>query len=192
MCTTHVGSPWTFHADDISRTSSGIGEALAREFHKQGFRVFATARTAAKISFLADVGIETLPLEVNDPDSVTALRDEVSKRTGGRLDYLINNAGRNYTMLALDVDLDEVRDVFETNVVSVMRMCTTFAPLLIAAKGTIVQTGSVAGVMYVLSIWFHIGNRYANDETAGHTSHHQYTTPQRPRSTPTRTHYASN
>jgi 1-acylglycerone phosphate reductase len=28
-----------------------------------------------------------------------------------------------------------------------MRMCQTFAPLLIAAKGTIVQIGSIAGVM---------------------------------------------
>lgn len=123
---------------------------MAKEFNSRGFRVFATARKASKIDDLAKLGIETLSLEVNEPASVTALQKEVSKRTNGKLDYLFNNAGRNYTMLALDVDLDEVRDVFETNVVAVMRMCKEFAPLLIEAKGTIVQTGSVAGVMSVI------------------------------------------
>ncbi|KAF2093181.1 NAD(P)-binding protein [Rhizodiscina lignyota] len=125
----------------------GIGNALARQFHSRGFRVFATARTTAKISELADLGIETLSLELTDPGSIIALRDEVSKRNEGKLDILVNNAGRNYTMPALDVDMAEVRDTFEANVFSVMRMCKEFSPLLIEAKGTIVQIGSLAGVM---------------------------------------------
>ena len=62
---------------------------------------------------------------------------------------LVNNAGSNYTVPALDVDFDEVNDVFQTNTVAVMRMCQHFAPLLIAAKGTIVQIGSAAALMYV-------------------------------------------
>jgi 1-acylglycerone phosphate reductase len=60
---------------------------------------------------------------------------------------LVNNAGRNYTVPALDVDFDEVRATFEVNLFAVMRMCQEFAPLLIEAQGTIVQIGSVAGVM---------------------------------------------
>lgn len=50
-------------------------------------------------------------------------------------------------MPALEVDFDEVRDVFDINVIAVMRMCVEFAPLLIAAKGAIVQIGSVAAFM---------------------------------------------
>jgi hypothetical protein len=63
------------------------------------------------------------------------------------LDYLVNNAGRNYTVPATDVDFDEVQQTFEVNVFSVMRMCQTFVPELIKAKGTIVQIGSVSGVI---------------------------------------------
>jgi 1-acylglycerone phosphate reductase len=40
-----------------------------------------------------------------------------------------------------------VRDVFDTNVIAVMRMCVEFSPLLIKAKGTILQIGSVAALM---------------------------------------------
>ncbi|KAF2210904.1 hypothetical protein CERZMDRAFT_44391 [Cercospora zeae-maydis SCOH1-5] len=128
-------------------SKGGIGHALAREFKKHGLRVFATARKAETISDLADQGVETLSLEATDQDSINALRREVESRTEGRLDFLVNNHGRNYTIPALDVDLDEIRLTFETNLFSVMRMCQAFAPLLINAKGTIVQIGSLAGIM---------------------------------------------
>ncbi|GAB1215000.1 Succinate--CoA ligase [ADP-forming] subunit beta, mitochondrial [Aspergillus terreus] len=47
----------------------------------------------------------------------------------------------------MEVDLAEARATFETNFISVISMCQTFLPLLIKAKGTIVQIGSVAGVI---------------------------------------------
>jgi 1-acylglycerone phosphate reductase len=60
---------------------------------------------------------------------------------------LINNAGINYTVPALDIDIPDARKVFETNVWAVMRMCQIFSPLLIQAQGTIVMIGSIAGVV---------------------------------------------
>lgn len=45
--------------------------------------------------------------------------------------------------------MDEVRQTFETNIIGVIHMCKVFTPLIIEAKGTIVQIGSVAGVRYV-------------------------------------------
>jgi len=58
-------------------------------------RVFATARKASSIADLAERGIETLNLEVDQPDQVERCRDEVASLTGGKLDYLVNNAGRS-------------------------------------------------------------------------------------------------
>lgn len=75
------------------------------------------------------------------------MRDRVTGIASGRLDILYNNAGRNYVVPALDYDEDELHELFQANVFSVMRMCKEFTPLLIEAKGTIVQTGSVAGIM---------------------------------------------
>jgi len=125
---------------------------LALNFHSRGFRVFATARNPDSISSLAALGITTLALEVHKVESVKALRDQVLSLTGGRLDYLVNNAGTNYTVPALDIDNEEVHDLFEANVFGVMRMCQTFIPLLIEAKGTIVQIGSLTGHMpYIFS-----------------------------------------
>jgi len=145
-------------------TPGGIGHALALEFHRQNFTVFATARSSTTITSLADQGIHTLSLEATDADSIAALLDEIKIRTDGRLDILVNNAGRNYTVPALDIELDEVRETFETNVYAVMRLCQAFSPLLIEAQGTIVQIGSLAGVMpYVF------GSVYNATKAALHT-----------------------
>lgn len=50
-------------------------------------------------------------------------------------------------MPGLDYDEDELRELFQANVFAVMRMNKEFAPLVIEAKGTIAQTGSIAGLM---------------------------------------------
>ncbi|KAF2090127.1 NAD(P)-binding protein [Saccharata proteae CBS 121410] len=131
----------------ITGCSSGIGHSLVEEFLAKGLRVFATARRAESLADLAERGAETLSLEVDKPDSVREAKRKVSELTGGKLDYLVNNAGRNYTMPALDADMAQIEQVFEVNVFAVMRMCQEFAPLIIEAKGTIVQIGSLAGVM---------------------------------------------
>jgi len=125
----------------------GIGNSLAREFHARGLKVFATARNTSAITDLSNLGITTLALEVTSPESITALRDDIARLTNGKLDYLVNNAGRNYTVPATEVDLSEVRNLFEVNVFAVMAICQAFVPLLIAAKGTIVQIGSLAALM---------------------------------------------
>lgn len=131
----------------ITGCSSGIGHSLALSFQARGLRVLATARSASTLSTLSTRGIETFSLTVDSPDSVSALKSELDTLLGSRgLDYLVNNAGRNYTVPALDVDFNEIQTTFETNVFAVMRMCQMFVPLLIAAKGTIVQIGSVAGI----------------------------------------------
>ena len=122
----------------------GIGYALALAFHAKGLHVFATARNKQALSKLEAVGIESLSLEVTSPESIIELQRHVHQRTNGALDYLVNNAGRNYTVPALDVDLSEVQTTFDTNVFAVIRMCQAFAPLLIQTKGTIVNIGSVA------------------------------------------------
>jgi NAD(P)-dependent dehydrogenase (short-subunit alcohol dehydrogenase family) len=46
---------------------------------------------------------------------------------------------------ALDLPLDEGKRLFETNFWGTVRMCQVFAPLIIEAKGTIVNIGSVLG-----------------------------------------------
>ena len=58
----------------------------------------------------------------------------------------MEHRGRNCTIPALDVDLDDARACFETNFFAVIALTQTFTPLLIRAKGLILNIGSVAAV----------------------------------------------
>lgn len=125
----------------------GIGHSLAKCFHSHNLRVFATARSTDALASLSTLGIETLSLVVDSESSIQDCLSEITSRTQGRgLDFLVNNAGRNYTVPALDVDMDQARETFETNFFAVVRLVQAFAPLLVQARGTIVMIGSVAAV----------------------------------------------
>ena len=133
---------------DYSCSPGGIGHSLAICFHEAGLRVFATARDKKVLSSLEAKGIETLSLTVDSEESIRSCYAEIQKRTSGTgLDYLVNNAGRNYTVPLIDVDMDEVRQTFETNLFAVMRLVQVFSHDLIKARGTIVMIGSIAGVI---------------------------------------------
>ncbi|KAF2674154.1 NAD(P)-binding protein [Microthyrium microscopicum] len=127
----------------ITGCSTGIGKALAIEFHNKGHRVFAASRTVSSLKSLAEIGIEIIQLDPTNADSIYNARSEISKQTDGKLDILINNAGQWIESPAIEVDLDRVKDMFDVNVFAVMEMNKQFIPLLIAAKGTIVNHGSI-------------------------------------------------
>ncbi|TDZ30448.1 NADPH-dependent 1-acyldihydroxyacetone phosphate reductase [Colletotrichum spinosum] len=139
-------------------SEGGAGHALALEFASKGFRVLATARSTKSLTGLKEKGIELLTLDVTSPDSIAALKDEVTRLTGGKLDVLFNNAGALYEAPAIEADAARVRSMFDANVFGVFEMVTAFSPLLLAAVSdakrppTIVNTASVlARVPYPFS-----------------------------------------
>ncbi|KAF2470642.1 NAD(P)-binding protein [Lindgomyces ingoldianus] len=127
-------------------TPGGIGHFLSLEFADNGFTVLSTVRDPSKYPS-PHPNITYLPLELSSNESLTSLCERVSELTNGRLHILCNNAGRNYTVPALDFSDDELLATFDTNLFSIMRLCKAFVPLLIAGHGTIVQIGSLAAVM---------------------------------------------
>jgi 1-acylglycerone phosphate reductase len=74
-------------------SAGGIGEALAKEFHKKGLRVFATARNLAKMEELKALGLDIIQLDVVDEESIEQAVETVRVATGGALDFLVNNSG---------------------------------------------------------------------------------------------------
>jgi 1-acylglycerone phosphate reductase len=130
----------------ITGCRSGIGKHLAISFAARGVTVLATARCVEHLQELTSQykNIEAFPLELADSGSIERLRDAVTVRTGGRLDFLVNNAGTHYAATAMDLELEEAVKVFQVNVFSVMRLCQLFVPLLRRShRGRIVQIGSV-------------------------------------------------
>ena len=131
----------------ITGCSSGIGAALAEEFHRRGLRVIATARRVESLSALADKGVRTLALDVDDAGSIAATMLAV-EREFGRIDLLINNAGFGQFGAVVDVGLDEMRRQFDTNVFAPVVVSRAALPLLRrSAHARIANVGSISGIV---------------------------------------------
>ncbi|CEJ83029.1 hypothetical protein VHEMI03061 [[Torrubiella] hemipterigena] len=109
----------------------GLGSALAIALHKQGWRVFASARNLSKLSNVKAAGIECVEMDVESSESVAKAVDQVIELTGGSLDALINNAGTGYNMPIMHLDIDKMHKLFELNAFSIVRTTQAFVPLML-------------------------------------------------------------
>ncbi|KAL9473386.1 hypothetical protein ACSS6W_007766 [Trichoderma asperelloides] len=125
----------------------GIGEALVLEYTRRGVHAIATVLPNEDSDHLTTAGITWFPLDVRDEKSVIHLKEEILAVTNGYLDFLVNNAGICYTMTAIDTDVNSVKRMFEVNVFGPMQMVHHFHDMLIRAAGTIVNIGSIGGVV---------------------------------------------
>jgi len=131
----------------ITGCSSGIGAALAGEFHELGHRVYATSRRAETMAALAARGIRTLGLDVTDPGSIASAVERVRQEVGG-LDMLVNNAGYALFGAAMDLGAEDLRRQFDTNVIAPVQVARAFLPLMLPRhRGRIVNVGSVSGLL---------------------------------------------
>jgi NAD(P)-dependent dehydrogenase (short-subunit alcohol dehydrogenase family) len=131
----------------VTGCSTGIGRALVRELKARGHRPFATARRLEGISDLAAEGIETLQLDVNDASSIRKAV-AATAASAGRIDVLVNNAGVNSFGPILEVPLDEVRSVLETNFLGLLAVTQEVFPRMAEQRsGRIVNVGSVVGLL---------------------------------------------
>src|SRR4051794_5757152 len=104
----------------ITGASRGLGRALARQLADDGWDVVADARNAADLhdAYVDTTGVSTLAGDVTDPLHRASLAGTVGDRP---LDLLVNNASRLGPSPQPDLaayPIDELRAVYETNVVA--------------------------------------------------------------------------
>lgn len=130
-------------------SEGGIGHALVVEFCRRGLHVFATTRNIKKMATLASLpNVTLLALDVTSASSITAAVEAVKARTSGKLDYLVNNSGVQYVMPILDVDIKMAKQMYEVNIWGVLAVTQAFAPMVIEAKGCVINMASIAGCLY--------------------------------------------
>jgi len=129
-------------------SEGGVGAAFAEAFSNKGYHVFATARAPSKVpqTLHTASNVTVLALDVASSDSIAVVAKIVRDETGGKLDVLINNAGSGMTMPALDTSIPKARELFDTNFFGALEMVQVFSPMLIEAKGCIVNNSSVGGL----------------------------------------------
>jgi NAD(P)-dependent dehydrogenase (short-subunit alcohol dehydrogenase family) len=135
----------------ITGANKGIGLETARQLGARGITVLAGARDEARgvaaERALRDGGADArfVPLDVTDAKSVRQAADWIDTEYG-RLDILVNNAAIARGGPPSGTDLDEMREVYETNVFGVIMVTNAMLPLLRRAPAArIVNVSSEVG-----------------------------------------------
>lgn len=132
----------------ITGATAGIGAASARRFAAAGWRVVLTGRRADRLERLAgELGAEqahAISFDMRDAGAIEAALASLPPGFAD-IDLLVNNAGLALgTAPAQAADLDQWRQMIDTNISGLVTITHKLLPRLIARKGAIINISSVA------------------------------------------------
>ena len=138
----------------ITGASSGIGEALALQYAKDGAGLVLSARRADELKRVAARCVEAglpednilvLPLDVTDWASHEASAQTVVDRFGA-IDLLVNNAGLSQGSLCAETDMSVYQKLIDVDVMGQIALTKAVLPhMLKRGRGHLAVTASVAG-----------------------------------------------
>ncbi|MFM8314860.1 MAG: SDR family NAD(P)-dependent oxidoreductase, partial [Deltaproteobacteria bacterium] len=152
----------------ITGASSGIGEALAREFSEQGANLVLMARRKEKLETIRSE-IQTLNPQIKITLAVADVSQDESFRTAlleaiqevGTLDVVVANAGFGVSGEVLKLSLEDYRRQFETNLMGVLRTIHGTAESLKKSRGRLAIIGSVNGYVSLPGISAYAMSKFA-------------------------------
>ncbi|KHD36755.1 short-chain dehydrogenase [Clostridium acetobutylicum] len=127
----------------ITGCSTGIGRELCKILYNKGCTVVATAR---KVENLKDLPAALkLPLDVTKEESVYEAIKEVILNFH-KIDILVNNAGYSVRGALEEVNVSDVKSMFNVNVFGIINMLQAVIPEMRKRKaGKIINIGSISG-----------------------------------------------
>jgi dehydrogenase/reductase SDR family protein 7 len=138
----------------ITGASSGIGEALAKQYVKQGAQLVLSARRESELQRVKDScmalgakaeDILVLPLDLLEPQLMEEKVASVLK-TFTTIDVLINNAGISQRSLCLDTSLSTYKTLLDVDVFGQIAITKAVLPVMVKqGSGHVAVTSSVAG-----------------------------------------------
>jgi 3-oxoacyl-[acyl-carrier protein] reductase len=130
----------------ITGGSQGIGAALVEQARNAGHEVVFTGRDEDRISRLAArTGAHGIAADIANPDDNARTVEFATGRMGG-VDVLINNAGYAYRAPIGELDLGEMRKMFDVNVFGLVDLTNRVVPAMKErGDGDIVNISSTSG-----------------------------------------------
>jgi NADP-dependent 3-hydroxy acid dehydrogenase YdfG len=148
----------------ITGSSRGFGRIWTEAALKRGDKVAATARTLSSIADLNEKygdNVLTLELDVTNGEQVKAVVKQAHEHFG-KLDIVLNNAGYSLVGTIEEANADEIRALYETNVLGPVAVIQAALPLLRQqGYGHIIGTSSNLGHVTLPVIGYYCSSKWA-------------------------------
>ena len=135
----------------ITGASSGIGEAFAQAFYKEGANIILSSRRADALQEVKDSlgedtsNVKVLTLDLMDTESFPQKTKEAIQAFG-QIDVLMNNGGVSQRSTVMDSEMETYRRLMEINYFGAVGLTKQVLPHMVERKsGHIIVTSSVAG-----------------------------------------------
>ena len=135
----------------ITGASSGIGEALAYAFAREGAHLIISARNIVELERVKNAckgaaSVAIVKLDIGDTDNVFQAVQTTLKGGDGRVDVLINNAGLSQRSLTKDTAFEVDKNLINVNLLGTIAMTKALLPTFLRQKsGQIVVISSIMG-----------------------------------------------
>lgn len=130
----------------VTGGGSGIGQAIAEKFCKEGLKTIIVGRDKNKLESAATkMGENAYPIacDLSNLDNIPSLVNQIIDKFGS-IDVLVNNAGINMKKPLLEVSDDEFQQVLHTNVNAVFAITREVARHMVAQQqGSIIHISSM-------------------------------------------------
>jgi Tropinone reductase 1 len=148
-------SGWTLQGKKalITGGTKGIGLAIARDFLELGAEVLVIARNTKSIQgkLKNSANLFTNEGDISNPAFRQDLAQKISDNWG-KLDILVNNVGTNIRKKFVEYSETEIRQLFETNLFSMIELTRLCHPMLKkSGHASVINIASVAGMQDVQS-----------------------------------------
>ena len=144
----------------VTGATGGIGNSIIKKLYDAGANILATGTKDEKLQELKKKfqNIQTFKFDISQTENLENFIEDATKKLGGKLDCIINNAGITQDNLAIRMSIDEWKRVIDINLTSTF-LISKFAikKMLKNKKGKIINITSVVG---------HTGNLGQSNYTA--------------------------
>lgn len=133
----------------VTGASSGLGRVIAEEFGKRSAKLALVGLEKNDIQQVAlelkSKEIDVLPIvaDITQDSEVDRLVKETVNHFG-KLNVLVNSAGRTHRGKILETSIDDFRAIFELNALGTIRCSQKAIPFLLKERGHIINIGSLA------------------------------------------------
>ena len=135
----------------VTGSSSGIGYETSLRLAQNGIYTYASMRNLSKSGEILgyakrnNLPLKTLRLDITDEESISGAIDKIIAEKK-RIDIIVNNAGYSLLGPLEQLDIDEIKDEFETNFFGIIRLIQSALPIMRKqGYGRIINISSLAG-----------------------------------------------
>ena len=132
----------------ITGATGGIGNSIVKKLSESGAKILATGTRLEKLEELKSKfkNTDILKFDISKGEEIEEFIENATKKLGGGLDCLINNAGITQDNLAIRMNIDEWKKVIDINLTSTFLLSKFAVKKMLKNKyGKIINITSVVG-----------------------------------------------